>query len=314
MSQYNILPLALGTDYYVLAKQSGLLIPPLRRTDGRGGRFVLDASLYGDPVLMGIYLDAGRFSLDAELLGEYQTAPPIEINTGRFVIDCDFFECAINRSLSFPVPPTTLNIEPINPTAQATVTIDGIPVLTVTPVSLWHSWRINPELAQRVYTFTLTGSPDVVIPVTSIQARLRDGAPTFISVVVPSMDYAGDIAARSSGEMIIKRGNRFPNGTMQLEEIGRATLNEIRTDEGPNNQSITLTGRTTQSNTAPKQVVMENIQYRAENKGIRRYRCSVDNFLRPGDTAVIGSESIVVGHMSWYVNTNEESMEIVEAG
>ena len=59
MSQYNILPLALGTDYYVLAKQSGLLIPPLRLGDAT-------ASILQVQVLSGASLKTTRTYIDVD--------------------------------------------------------------------------------------------------------------------------------------------------------------------------------------------------------------------------------------------------------
>ena len=52
MSTYNIHPLALSQRHYILAKQSGVLLPPLRRADYGEGylahKWGLTANLPGD--------------------------------------------------------------------------------------------------------------------------------------------------------------------------------------------------------------------------------------------------------------------------
>lgn len=181
----------------------------------------------------------------------------------------------------------------------------------------WHTWAADPSLAQMIYIFTLTGAPDgladIEIPISSIQCRLRDGEPTYLSVVIPSATWAADISARPGGELVVERGYRFSDGSRQLQEIARVDLEDIRMDSGARNKSITLSGHATISNTTPKAVAISGASYRSESNGKRRYRCTVDHFLRPGDTAVISDEEIIVDSISFTIGTSQEQMEISEA-
>jgi hypothetical protein len=86
-------------------------------------------------------------------------------------------------------------------------------------------------------------------------------------------------------------------------------------DKGPKNRSISLTGHRTVSTTDPNVVTLSGASYRNYSDGIRRYRCDVDLWLRPGDTAVIEGqdEQFQVGFISYTIGAGQEIMEIVEA-
>lgn len=98
------------------------------------------------------------------------------------------------------------------------------------------------ENAVIVYFFTLTGSPDIEIPISSFQGRLRSGDSSYLSVVIPGMDYAGEIADRSTGQMVIDAAYSVAGVPRKRSEIVRVNLDTIRIDDGPVNKSITLTG------------------------------------------------------------------------
>ncbi|MFH0995803.1 MAG: hypothetical protein V1844_09945 [Pseudomonadota bacterium] len=83
-------------------------------------------------------------------------------------------------------------------------------------------------------TCTLTGTgelPDILLPVSSFSLQIESDGATRISVVVPSMSQAEDIADRAAGDLVLAM-----NGIV----IGTEALSDIRTDEGAHNQSITL--------------------------------------------------------------------------
>ena len=85
-NQYNILPLALGGDYYVLAR-AGLLIPPLKKrgTSVDVGRFSVRTDIRGGFLDETIYADIGRFST----LSTFRFVRHVDIagyNIGRFEV------------------------------------------------------------------------------------------------------------------------------------------------------------------------------------------------------------------------------------
>jgi hypothetical protein len=173
----------------------------------------------------------------------------------------------------------------------------------------------NPVL---LYFFTLTGAPDgladIIIPIESFQARHRSGDPTYLSVVIPGIDYATAIAARPNGEMVIRMSKAMRGVIYHTEEILRVALESVRVDEGSSNKSITLDGHTTKTYTA-KTVALEGVTYYSVNGGRKLYRCATPNiYLRPGDTAAYGTDSFTVGLITYYVSTMQQSMEVSEAG
>lgn len=76
---------------------------------------------------------------------------------------------------------------------------------------------------------------DMLIPISSFQARIETGITKSISAVVPGMDYAEQIADRSDATLTLY----YADG-VSATEIGSLPLTSIRIDEGANSKSITL--------------------------------------------------------------------------
>jgi hypothetical protein len=111
---------------------------------------------------------------------------------------------------------------------------------------------------------------------------------------------------------VIERGYQFADGTSQLVEIARVTLDTIADDWGGRNRTITLTGYGTVTTAVPKSRTMQNLTYRSNSGGSLRFRADLDLNLKPGDTAVCGDESIVVAQITHIVSPSGEMMEISE--
>lgn len=170
------------------------------------------------------------------------------------------------------------------------------------------------------YYFTLTGSPDIEIPITSFQCRLRSGDPSYLSVTIPYTDaYAAAITARASGEMIIHRAMILFGEEIVRSEIARVTLENIRTDEGSNSSTITLTGHKTQSFTVTT-MTLQNATYRSITDGSIRLRFAEPvMYLQPGSTIIYDGDSFTADLISIFVGISEggnltQSMEVAESG
>lgn len=87
-TQYNILPLALSDDHFILAKR-GIIISPLKELGGtkvKVGRFSVATAIDGDILDETIYIDVNRFSLGAGV----RFGRIVDItgyNTGRFSLE-----------------------------------------------------------------------------------------------------------------------------------------------------------------------------------------------------------------------------------
>ena len=181
----------------------------------------------------------------------------------------------------------------------------------------WSAWfALNKNKAIPRYFCTLTGAPDgttdIQIPISSLQARKRTGNPTYVAVVVPGFDYAQQITDRANGELVIELGYEI-DGTIEfLEEILRATLEDIRTDEGPVNRAISLSGHKTET-FATQITTIENSIYRSLQSGNIVHRFAhIDPYLNPGDTCRAGDDEFTVDYIIYMVNSYGTTMEVRE--
>lgn len=168
---------------------------------------------------------------------------------------------------------------------------------------------------QITYLCVLTGAPDITLPISSFQGRFKSGDPSFLSVVIPGMEYAGDIAARSTGDIKLYMIKTYPDGNQVAEMIGSVALDDIRTDKGGLNQTITLSGHRTETFT-PKTITLAGASYKMVYGGLKRYRCQPDLYLRPGDTVIINDgvadDTFTADVISWAISVASELMEVAE--
>ncbi|NJM10474.1 MAG: WD40 repeat domain-containing protein [Bdellovibrionaceae bacterium] len=166
-----------------------------------------------------------------------------------------------------------------------------------------------------IYRCYLTGgSGTIEIPISSFQSRRRVNSPTWISVVSQAVTdtMVSDINARTSGQLIIKRGVKYPDDTEQLDELMRADFESLRVDKGATSASLSIDGRGTETTTA-KTRILQGISYRPTTGGARRVRCAVDTYLQPGDTADLGgAETMPVAEIVIWVSTTHATMEVAE--
>lgn len=155
---------------------------------------------------------------------------------------------------------------------------------------------------------------DLTIPITSFQARFKSGDPSFLSVVVPGLDYADDIVSRAGDLLRVYMVKTYKDGNVTREMLGEVTQDALRLDQGARNQSITLDGYGTYTHEA-KAVTLTSPQYKAVYGGKTRYRCAPDFTAKPGDTATVGEEAAgVISAITWAIGVNFELMEIEIAG
>ena len=239
------------------------------------------------------------------------------------------------------------------------------------PAYSWSVPRYQLGLAQIIYTMTLTGSPDIEIPISSFQSvvrqggatiaelinaavtyneqvanleerisgggyspseiqslradiltnyanriiELRESRPSYLSCVVPNfVDYIDEIQARTSGEVVIKRGYLMPDGSRNLEEIIRTNFEYVTYDQGARSASASITAYKVQSFRSPKRREITGVSYvGADSQGRRRLRATMDLFLRPEDTCIYGDgEEMRVGTITYIVDDRSAVMHVTE--
>jgi len=180
----------------------------------------------------------------------------------------------------------------------------------------------NPNKAPFLYyIFTLTGdadgTTDIEIPISSFQARLRSGDPTYLSVVIPGMDQAAAINARPNGLLKVDAAYKTGDIWTQRKTIIQANLEDIRIDQGTTNISITLTGHKQKTYTA-KAITLTGQTYKNSINGEIRYRFAEPEVeLNPGDTVTVETDTYVANVISYYVKAKtggiETQMEVSES-
>ena len=155
---------------------------------------------------------------------------------------------------------------------------------------------------------------DVEIPVSNVFARKRTDDPTYLQVTIPSFNYSAEIAIRSNAQMIVEMGYEVDGEIALREQILIAELEDIAAYEGPVNRSITLSGHKTISYSSNLiALARDEVIYRAVQTRARVFRFShVDPFLNPGDTVVIGDESMTCNNIIYTIGAQRSVMEVRE--
>lgn len=174
----------------------------------------------------------------------------------------------------------------------------------------------TPVISATVYHFALENSQGrAEMPISNFSGQLRSGEPSYLQVTIPDArvwaEVIADFAAQSDTEMVIHAGYRYSDGHVRTQEIARTRLRNVRYDLGARSSSVQLDGIDTRTNPTPKTVSLTGANYRSQDDSGRvRYRCAMNFDIRPGDTALINSESLVVGELSYNVTVNNATLEI----
>lgn len=179
--------------------------------------------------------------------------------------------------------------------------------------ALRDSLTIPPVRSVR-YRVTLTGLadalPDVDLPVSAISWRNSTTSQAYLSVVVPGLAFAGDIADRPNADLKAYYIATAPDGSSAEMLIGEVDLSEVRQDSGPNSQSITLTGYRQIINDAPRSIEAGAIMYANTTGAVSRWRLDIDPNIMPGDSVVNGSELLQVSQLAAYISATQSFLEI----
>jgi len=250
--------------------------------DTNTANFGASATAYSPPT--------GFSTLEAPVRAVFNT----EINLGYALETIQPFEQIIDLSYS------QVSIQPVEQEINLGSRLEADVVWTPVVTAIHYTLKLVAD-----------GYSDLVLPMSSFQTRLRQSTPSYLQAIIPgALEYVDEIADRSNGDIIIERGLRWTDGTTQLEEIARVNFETIRTDEGAISDSATLTGHKTTTYSAPKTVNLSGAQIRSVNSSNIRYRCEIDNSLRPGDTAIINGDSIIVEYIQHGVAVGSAYMEI----
>lgn len=173
--------------------------------------------------------------------------------------------------------------------------------------------EINYARAVQRFYFTLTGDADgvddVEIPISSFQIR-SSGTTRYISVEIPSIEYASAINLRTNGMMIVERAYVLDGLISLRDTIASALLDGIRIYEGGSSQSITLDGYAT-STISGNTVSLQQIQTRQITNGaLSSVRCAgLDFLIKPGDTCRNGVYEMIADTIIHTVSASNQGVD-----
>lgn len=174
------------------------------------------------------------------------------------------------------------------------------------PVPPRGIWRLPPgaRTAQSVVRVILTGEadglPDVDLPTSYVVLSLKDSDRVRISAFVPGVTaWASSVAERSHGTLRVLAGVRSVSGIEQLEEIAAAELSSASSVAGGRSSSISLTAyRAYERQDGIVRALGSPESSAAYHTGKRSWVFpAIDEFLRPGDTAMIDGEAVSVSEV-----------------
>ncbi len=153
---------------------------------------------------------------------------------------------------------------------------------------------------------------DLVVPMSSFQARFRSGSPSYLAVIIPTEEYSDDIIARTAGDLIVYMVKTYASGNVHEEQLGGVDIEDIRVDQGASSCSITVSGHRTETFTA-KTIALEGASYKNLAGGKLLYRCAPNMYLRPGDTVQVNGDEFTADLITWAIGVGSETMEVSQA-
>lgn len=189
----------------------------------------------------------------------------------------------------------------------------GLPLALALGVPLILREYVGPPLPES-WRLVFPAEPLLSLALRSVQIRHQD-ATIALTLVVPLPDPAAITALEGllGDAMEVWRGVRFLDATEQMESMLSVTLETVTADLGTTSASATLTGSGASVVGQVKTRALRGISYRNLRDGLRRVRCAVDTYLRPGDTADLGGgETMVVREITLFADPTTATMEVVE--
>lgn len=175
---------------------------------------------------------------------------------------------------------------------------------------------VHPQTADAIasgvisYQCLLTGAADglgdLKLPISSLTVRHRVDTASYYSIVIPSVLYSEDIAARSNGQIVVS----MTIGTV-IEELFKGSLGTVQTSVGPKSQSISVSGNASRAAHTLTTYEITNALYTySTSDGEQRLRIPPRAAIRPGDTVRYGAVYFEVGLVTLTASPKDTTMEL----
>jgi len=223
------------------------------------------------------------------------------------------------------IPVATVTMEPLNSGGYLMIPGGSVELSALPPFGVVGIPYEDMLQARHIFRCVLTGADngldDLELPISSFNATVRDGDPTYLSCNIPNGSaYIDEILLRTDGDILVRAGVALADGYEYLEEIVRVNYETLRTEltafEGSVTDIAIITGHKTRTLNQSKEWELQGVSYYAmRDDGKRRLRADLDFQLRCGDILTYGDDTLVVGAISYSVTAAPamKFMEIEEA-
>jgi hypothetical protein len=169
------------------------------------------------------------------------------------------------------------------------------------------------------YALRISGDPILEIPISSWQATLQRGRSSFLQAVIPA--YSNYEIADRVGSSNFSIYLVTSSGGIEYESlIASAPIENAQISQGPINHTAVLTGFTTSFIDAPDvsgdAKALSGVRIISTSAGgATRVRCSIDWFLRPGQTVSGQGSAFIAEYINYYVTSSGQSyMDVGDRG
>jgi len=222
------------------------------------------------------------------------------------------------------IPSASVGMTALTPQGFHFIPVCDMTLLPLNPTGVVGFSAEELATAKTIFRCYVTGSEDALddleIPISMFTARVREGDPSYLSCKVPcGSTYTEGIELRPNGDIIIKSGLRFADGSEYLEEIVRVNYETMATERTGTLDNLVITGHKTQTLGQSKEWPLAGMSYySADQTGRRRLRGTIDFRLRCGDICIYGDETgenMIAGAITYTVTAKPPVtvMEIEEA-
>lgn len=172
---------------------------------------------------------------------------------------------------------------------------------------------LNALIDNVTYLAFLTGAndalPDIGLPISSFNARLRSGRESYASIVCPhGASNIEAIEARPNGELVIQQiiGS-------QVTELARVNFQDLRIDKGAKvGSTLTLSGYKQTTYETPASWSSDKYSYYSKGSGKSRVRMQANAAVRPEDQMTVEGATFVIDTVTLIGSVNRVYMELSE--
>ncbi len=293
--------------------------------------------LYVDGVSQGTYTSSSTYDIYELYYGSYSydgTTYPLKgsIDDARWVVGesvygADFTPPAAEMPTAAPMAAVTSLIEVPgmlgmlgSPQALGSLVagqvVESGPLGAPSVLGLHDFSAIIGALITTYVADLITPGGTVRAPISSWQATIRAGSPSYVQCVIPACTGLVDDITEAT-EFVIYRRATLPSGQVIEYEMARAPATTLAFDQGPTNHTATVSGYAdglpeSEDPPAAYDRTLTGIRSQHTGDGGIRIRCAVDWFLRPGQRAYVGTDPFVVGYINYYVPGFDQYMDVGE--